>query len=437
MSDTVLLNTKCGEVLGRRCSEGLIFTGIPFATAERFEKPVPVNHWGGCFDATKPAVEFPQLSTYVDDSHRFYTKEYRSGIEYEYDENLLTLNIIAPENAENCPVLVFIHGGGFFTGKVGEDPAGTSFEYAGRGIILVSIGYRLNVFSLFRSKNLCFYDQVCAIKWIRDNIADYGGDGSRITISGQSAGAISVMDLLFNDQLKGIINGAIMMSGGGFFPKFGNGFTPEESRPFWDLVMKNAGASSDEALKKVPAETLWHSWMDTKAKHNYLRLMNPGPDGVMIPCQPTEIKKSGKMLDVPVMIGVTSQDMIFPLILFNMCVDFCKWSVKRGRKPVYAYYFDRTPPGNSYKAFHGSDLWYFFGNFKHSWRPFGRQDEELKEKMAGSIEKFVKEGCPGWDCFDSKDKKLRYFNTEGEEYIRPYKCYPDLIKYSLFEKGPF
>ena len=435
--DTVTIKTKCGDVIGAKAENGIIYQGIPYATAERFEYPVPVTDFHGTFDATKKPLEFPQLNTYEDDSERFYTREFRRGETFEYAESPLTLNIMVPDNADNCPVLIYIHGGGFFTGKQSEHPAGTSMEYAKRGVILVSIGYRLNVFGLYRSENYFLYDQLCAIKWVRDNISSFGGNGDDITLIGQSAGAMSVFQLLYTDELKGIIKGAVMMSGAGFFPKFGNGYSKEDGKYFWDLVMENAGCKNDEELKGVPAEVLWKSWWKMKTDHGNIHLLQPGIDGKMIPCQPSEIKKSGKMLDIPLMVGVTSQDMMASIVIFNMARDFAIWSDKLGRKPVYTYYFDRVLPGNLYKAYHAADLWYMFGNMDKCWREFTQEDFDLKDKMIDSVVKFIRDGNPGWDNFTVKNKVFRHFNTEGSEYVKYKDCFGELLINTTIKRGPF
>lgn len=431
------IKTKCGEVTGLSTGEGVIFQGIPYATAERFAYPVPVTDFGGVFDATKKPLEFPQLNTYTDDSERFYTKEFRRGETFEYAESPLTLNIMTPENPENCPVLIYIHGGGFQTGKQSEHPCGTSLEYAGHGIILVSIGYRLNVFGLYRCENYYLYDQLCAIRWIRDNISSFGGNPDDITLIGQSAGAMSVFQLLYTDELKGIVKQAIMMSGAGFFPKFGNGYEKEEGKPFWDRVMRAAGCENDDELKKVPTETLWRAWWDTQQKYGNIHLLQPGIDGKMIPCQPSEIKKSGKMLDIPLMVGVTSQDMMAAIVVFEMARKFALWSDRRGRKSVYTYYFDRTLPGNLYGAYHSSDLWYMFGNMDKCWREFTEQDFALKDTMVNSVVRFIREGNPGWEPFTSANRRFRRFDVEGPEYVKGWDCYGKLLINTTVRRGPF
>ncbi len=435
--NTIHLTTKCGDVIGRDAPDGWIFEGIPYAYAERFEYPVAVTDFGGSFDATKKPLEFPQDNTYIDDSKRFYTREFRRGESFEYAESPLTLNIITPKEPKSCPVLIFIHGGGFHTGKQSEHPAGTCFEYAKRGVILVSVSYRLNVFALYRCGNYYLYDQLCAIKWIKDNISDYGGDAENLSLIGQSAGAMSIFQLMYTDALAGSIKRAIMMSGAGFLPSLLAGYTKDKSDAFWDRIMHAAGCENDEQLKAVSTETLWRAWWDEASKPGNFRYIQPGIDGKMIPGLPSEIKKKGSLLDIPLMIGVTSQDMIFPLLVFNKAKSFALWSCRRKRKKVFLYFFDRVLPGNLYKAYHSSDLWYMFGNMDKCWRAFGEDDHALRDLMIDSVVRFIREDDPGWCAFTSAERKLRYFNTHGDEYVRPRDCLGTLLRNSFIERGPY
>ena len=143
------------------------------------------------------------------------------------------------------------------------------------------------------------------------------------------------------------------------------------------------------------------------------------------------------MLDIPLVIGVTAQDMMASVVVFNMARSFAKWSCRRGRKNVFLYYFDRTLPGNSYKSFHSSDLWYMFGNMDRSWRPFTDEDLRLSNDMIESVVRFIREGDPGWNRAGRKNIKLRRFNTHGGKYISPIECMPELLKNTIFDRGPF
>ena len=213
---TFTIQTPCGAVTGEETDGVRFYRAIPYAEAERFEGPVMTEHWDSTLDATQIESDCWQLCSYHDGPQEpgdFYYYEFLTKRDYHYAESPLQLSIIAPADAGGLPVLAFIHGGGFEVGKINELPYGTSTEYAKRGVVLVSIGYRLNIFGLYNGRNYCLEDQLCAVKWLRKNIAAYGGDPDRITLMGQSAGAMSITDLCLTDALKGDIVGAVLIPG--------------------------------------------------------------------------------------------------------------------------------------------------------------------------------------------------------------------------------
>ena len=117
---TKTIATPCGNVIGEITSYGLRFRGIKYATAGRFEMPAEVRSFGGDFDATKQGVCCPQMRAFWNEEHRFYYQEFRKGKEFTYSEDCLILDVHAPDNANNCPVIVFIHGGSFTGGSINE-----------------------------------------------------------------------------------------------------------------------------------------------------------------------------------------------------------------------------------------------------------------------------------------------------------------------------
>ena len=439
-----ILQTACGAVKGIKKENSVLFQGIRYATTERFSYPDPVTHWEGTYDATKQELNCFQYDTFrkeENDTDNFYYEEFRKGRTFLYEENALTLNIVKPLQEEGCPVLVFIHGGGHETGTVGELPHGDTQEYAKRGIVYVSIGYRMNVFSLYRSKNYGLYDQMCAIRWVYDNIASFGGDPHQITIMGQSAGAMSVTDLLYTQALKGIVKGAIMLSGGGMVPKIAKPYTEAEAESFWSEVRQRAGAESEEAFKALPANEIWEAWYQVSREHGDNHYLQPGIDGTIIPDLPQNIRKQGTDLDVPIMIGITSQDFM-PYLIFELAYGWAKRNVRENRQPVYGFFFDRTLPGNKFKAYHASDLWYFFGNMDQCWRPFEKLDYDLSAQMIDYTANFVRIGNPNgqnlpeWKPVSKKHKGFRKFDGVSDGYASPFECRRKLWHTFLRDKGP-
>jgi len=440
----LVIRTSCGSVRGERREGSCLFSGIPYAETPRFEPPRPLR-WEGVLDATGQETDCWQYAAFRDESkdeNPFYYNEFRKGLTFQYEESPMRLTITTPEQAENCPVLVFIHGGGHETGTIGEPPYGRSREYAKRGVILVSVGYRLNVLHLYRSRNYGLMDQLAAIRWVHENIRAFGGDPDKITIMGQSAGAMSVMDLCYSNALKGIVKGAICMSGGGLVPAIAKPWTEEQSKAFWDNVERRAGVSSEEEAKKLPIETLWNAWYAESRENWSFAAVQPGIDGTIIPELPQKRRAQGKILNIPMMLGVTSQDFM-PAIIFEMAYSHAMWSAARkNRAPVYGYLFDRTPPGELYKAYHAADLWYMFGEMDKCWRPWEQTDYELRDQMIDYAANFARcgdpngEGLPRWPAFTLTQRRFRLFDGESEGCVGPGFCRARMRRTLLREKGP-
>ena len=443
----VTIDTGLGRVTGTEEKGVRMFRGIPYAITERFELPKPYPAWDE-FDATGPETDCFQYRAYHDESvgrYEFYHSEFRPGRkphEWKFAESPMTMNIITRAEAKKDPVLVFIHGGSFENGCVGELPYGTCTEYAKHGIVYVSLGYRLNVFGLYKSGNYGLHDMVFGLKWIKEHIADFGGDPDRITIMGQSAGAMAVMDLLYTKILEGVVKGAIMMSGAGTVPDFAGPLTPEESdEKFWSKVRERAGAKTEEEFKAMPDQTIFDAWYDTFLEIGGVRVQQPGIDGTIIPKMPSKIMREGSYLDVPVIAGVTSQDFM-PYLIYDIAEGLGIMRSLQRRSPVWGYFFDKTPPGDRFKAFHAADLWYMFGNMDKSWRPFNREDEKIKDEMVHYVANFVRwgtpngDGLPYWPSLSVKRRKFRFFGDGKDRLIGPVKSRVLEWNTFLFDKGP-
>ncbi len=435
----VTIETGLGRVTGSVENGIRIFRGIPFAVTERFELPKPCPKWEE-FDATEKETDCYQYASFRQETS-FYYKEFREGWEFKYAESPMTLNVIADEKAEKQPVLVFIHGGGFETGNVGEMPYGITTEYAKHGIVYVSLGHRLNVFSLYETGNYGLHDMVFGLRWVYEHIADFGGDPERITVMGQSAGAMSIMDLIYTKTLQGIVKGAVLMSGAGMVPKLAKPSTKEEFAPFWAKVRERAGAKTEEKFKTLPPDVIWNAWYEESRANGSFSVLQPGIDGTIIPKLPQEVAKEGSYLDIPMIVGITSQDFM-PYLIYEMASGWAKLHVKRGGAPVYGYMFDRALPGNSFKAFHAADLWYMCGNMDKSWRPFEETDKKLKDQMIAYTANFVKkadpngEGLPAWAPVSKTNKNFRLFDGVSDGMIKPMQCRKKLYHSFLKDKGP-
>lgn len=395
MDKTIL--TSCGKIKGTDCNvEGVIaFKGIRYATAERWAYPEMVTEWQGAYNAASYGNCSYQPRAFYNEEENpgkiFYYNEFRKGETYTYDEDCLFLNIWTPEDADadsNLPVLVYIHGGGF-TGGCGHEKHFDGPVWAQKGVVAVTINYRLGPMGFVclpelkeeagHTGNYGLYDQLIALKWVKRNISAFGGDGEKITVMGQSAGAMSVQYLCQSDLTDGLFRSAVMSSGVGL----GSFMTsaPEKKYAFWKEVMKKTGAKTLGEFRKVSPEILFEAW--TKAKKDIRgggMASFPVKDGFLI-------KESATPRNIPYMIGSTSHDMA-PAILHLITK---KWGKKNN---AYVWHFDRMLPGDDKGAWHSSDLWYWFGTLKNCWRPMEEKDYSLSGEMASYLCNFVKNGNP-------------------------------------------
>lgn len=399
-------NTPCGAVRGIDAEKYAEFRGIRYAVAERFEYPKIVKHWNGVYDATVFGDCAYQHRAFDDDAkvNAFYHKEFRKGLSFTYSEDCLFLNIWAPKNKENCPVLVYIHGGSFTGGSANEGHI-SGAEFAKNGVIMVALNYRLGPFGfcshpdLTDENGVCgnfgLFDQTVAIQWVRDNISAFGGNPDKITLMGQSAGAMSVDIHLSNPMVKDSISGAIMLSGSGLQRMLLKPLLPQKTVSFWNMVMKNAGVSSMQQLKAVAPKTLYYAWLDAcKASAFSMPYTFPVYDGAIL--------KNGRfsmdtIADIPYIIGSTCTDMI-PIVLQAINKKWGRYAEKNNTNKCYIYNFTRRLPGDNKGAWHSADLLYAFSTLDFNWRPFEKTDYEISNQLSQSICAFVKNGNPNCDA---------------------------------------
>ena len=236
------------------------FKGIPFAAPPvgdlRWKAPQPAPSWTG----TRKAVQFGpramQLNVFGDMNFR------SNGM----SEDCLYLNVWTPDPSADAklPVLVYFFGGGFIAGD-GSEPRYDGEQMARKGIVTVTVNYRLGIFGWLAhpelsaesphhsSGNYGFLDQHAAIQWVRDNIAAFGGDPDRVTIAGESAGSASVNAQMVSPLSKDLIAGAIGASGGISVLR---SRMLDEVEQMWVAFAKKIGAQSLAELRAIPAEKL-------------------------------------------------------------------------------------------------------------------------------------------------------------------------------------
>ena len=213
---TEILKTTGGAVRGTAADGVTTFLGVPYAAApvgeRRFARPEPAR-WDGERDATTPGPTAPQLPPHpaLPDLTSITGPGWVPGDDY------LTADVRIPEGASGLPILVFVHGGAFTIGS-SRAAAYDGSRLAREGAVVVAINYRLGVpgFAAIPGvvANRGLHDQIAALQWVRDNAVAFGGDPGRITVFGESAGALSVADLLVAAP-PGLVRRAVVQSGGG------------------------------------------------------------------------------------------------------------------------------------------------------------------------------------------------------------------------------
>ena len=422
--------TKCGEIQGVACEiPGVIaYKGIRYATAGRFEYPVEVTHWDGVYEANEYGnCSFQPRAFYNEEDvpeKAFYYEEFRKGATYTYSEDCLFLNVWVPEDAtpdSKLPVLFYIHGGGY-TGGCGHEKHFDGPVWPTKGVIAVTCNYRLGPMGFMclpelaerdgHTGNYGLYDQMTAMQWVQHNIEAFGGDPAKVTIMGQSAGAMSVQQHCISPLTEGLFSKAIMSSGGGVSPIMNSKKTYEDLYEFWHLVMKEAGCEDFGEFMALEPEQLFKAWQTIKKSNvKYAMAAAPCVDGVMLLKSPLEAAEAGEQKDIPYMAGSTSEDMAPPFI-FDMARDWCVRQTKQGKQTSYCWFFDRKLPGDKNGAWHSSDLWYWFGTLKNGWRPFEKKDYELTDAMTSYLCNFVKTGNPNgegltqWQPSNEGQKKV-------------------------------
>ena len=407
-----VLSIEGGKVQGVVCdsTDVIAYKGIPYAAAPvgelRWKKPQPVVPW----DTVLIANNFRNASMQAahDPNDGAYGTEF-FATDAPFSEDCLYLNVWTPRSAAGnaaakLPVAMWIHGGAY-TGGWGFEPEMDGEAWAERGVILVTINYRLGVFGYLNhplltaeggghSGNYGTYDQAAALAWIKNNIAQFGGDPDNITVFGQSAGAASVKNMVISPLTKGMVKRAIIQSIGGISSML-SGDEPQaaldaKAKARYDAV----GLSTLEQLRAASWEDLTkaagNAWVDTTAIS-----FRPHTDGVLLTEDFNTAAFGNTLADVPYMIGSCGDDMPG---LAEGIQRFAEVRDSLSQQPTYVYFFDRKLPSDGRKslqgAFHSSELWYVFNTLSRSWRPFTDADRRLATEMVDYWTNFCKYGAP-------------------------------------------
>lgn len=459
-----VLSIEGGQVQGvsTDIKDVTVFRGIPFAAPpigqNRWKAPQPVIPWEGvklCDTFGHPPF---QAAHYPGG----YTTEWGYGAEAPYSEDCLYLNVWTKKPGKTdakLPVAIWIFGGGMREGW-GSEPEFDGQEWAGKDVVLVSFNYRVGPFGFFAhpeisaedpehaTGNWGMLDQIEAMKWVKKNIAQFGGDPDNVMIFGQSAGSRSVKFLCSSPLTKGLFNKAVIMSGSGLVkPKTtaaagqpamgGFGGMQQSQTKLADAeqsikeVMDWANLKTLSQMRAASTETIFALatiYTQVTGKRSVLSQMPISPyiDSYTLPESFDDACLDGSLANVPYMIGYTLNDAgnMGPQI-----VDFCLNREENGGQ-AWAYQFARPlPVDDSHPevtqrlrgAFHSSDLWYVFKSMKHCWRPWTQGDWDLSEKMLTAWSNFAKYGNPNgkdggvWQPITEKSQQFMIFKL-GAEY---------------------
>jgi para-nitrobenzyl esterase len=403
-----VLTVEGGKIVGVKTpTRGVIaYKGVPFAAPPvgdlRWREPQPVVPWKGLKIADTYGPAACQTTW---DPNSFYGREWRASGSVPFKEDCLYLNVWTPAAGQadkKLPVAMWIHGGGYREGFAFEPEMDGGEDWASRGVILVSVTYRLGIMGFFShpllsaesphgvSGNYGVMDQAAALKWIHDNIKAFGGDPDNIMVFGQSAGAGSVQTLCASPISRPLISKAISMSGGGLGESRASTTLAQAQATNKDMMDKN-GKTTLKDMRALSFDELTKMANSSGSTGGGRMFYSPVVDNYFLKSSFGDAARANEIPDVPYMFGGTANDMSD---MTKPVGAFCALRAEKSKKPAYAYMFSRQLPGKDGSAFHSSDLWYVFHAFKHSWRPFTKGDEALSLQMVDYWTNFAKYGNP-------------------------------------------
>ena len=494
---TEVVSVNEGELTGVFNADNSVevYAGVPYAAPPvgefRWKEPQPAEKWEG----VKVCDTFAPMSMQKRDNeimnsltqivgYHYFDISLKDNYREEVSEDSLYLNIWKPAGeVKDAPVLFFIHGGSLTSGQ----PSFSEYrgeDLAKKGIIVVNFGYRLNVFGYMANEELAnesengttgnygLLDQIAALKWVNENIASFGGDASKITIAGESAGASSVNALCVSPLAKGLFRYAIAES---------SGITPKKPyhtfRNYEDALeqgrktLDDFSAKSVDDLRKLSADEL----LKTTANNSAMTV-----DGYAITEQPYLTYEKGNNNEQALLNGYNANEAdVFNLFteinneqynealetLFgkyaNEAYSVCpayelenKLAVDKGgsakgaynhvlggtwfayshkkwsdylvlqNKPVYFYYFSKD--NNALRSYHAGELPYAYGNLWRHKKNYTNEDFALSEQMQNYWVNFVKtgnpngDGLPNWDEYTNEQNKILQLDTEVKMIDDPY-----------------
>lgn len=428
----------------------VMFKGIPYAAppvgALRWKPPQPPVAWTSPRTATAFGPRCMQGRIYSDMVFR----------DNGPSEDCLNLNVWTPAKSASAklPVMVWIFGGGFAAGSASE-PRQDGEVLAQKGVVVVSMNYRLNVFGFFVHKDLAaespqhatgnygLLDQWAALRWVHDNIAAFGGDAGNVTVFGESAGSFSVSAQVASPLSKGLLAKAIGESGAMFGRGLVRGSWAEADEDDRKFAREQLGTDSLAELRKKPASEIMEAALKVRNNVRFSTVV----DGYFLPQSAAEIYESGKQSHVPLIAGWNADEQ-GPAAVFGKgeqtAAAYKEWVEKRygdrapkilaaypansdeeakrsagmlasdqfigfgtwkwlethaasSGAPVYRYRFDDAPPmkeGPSRGAYHSAEIEFVFEALPSKDLPWRPEDRNLSDLMSTYWTNFAKAGDP-------------------------------------------
>ncbi|MDR3723709.1 MAG: carboxylesterase family protein [Terracidiphilus sp.] len=464
------VKTQQGKVQGKTINAGKVhaFLGLPYAAPPvgelRWKAPKPPVAWTGVRDATKFGHHCVQGRVFDD----------MVFPDAGPSEDCLVLNVYTPATAKagsKLPVMFWIHGGGY-TGGAGSEPRHDGSALPTHGVVLVTINYRLGVLGFLATEDLLkegdghagnygMLDMVAALKWVRGNIAGFGGDPGNVTIFGESAGSFAVSTLMASPLTRGLFQKAIGESGGAFNALLPTSKVENRAREGQKWVAE-LGVKDLAELRAMSAEKLIEA-----AKRKDTPHASPVVDGSLLTEPEQAVYAAGKQAHVPLLAGwnrdenaglakgmtaakwktfaaerfgakaeeflkaypgANDEEAVRSATAFggDQFIAFGTWKwieaqVKTGGEPVYRYHFELGAPASKFNAagyaFHSDDIAYVFGALESrvgaEWRA---EDRRLSEQMIGYWTNFARtgdpngKGLPVWPRYD-KTKELIHLDS--------------------------
>ena len=476
-ADSLKVKSEQGKVHGKLINDGKVraFLGLPYATPPvgdlRWKAPEPPVRWKGVRDATHYGAHCVQGIVYKD-------MVFQDGVE---SEDCLFLNVYAPAGSSpksKLPVMFWIHGGGY-RGGAGSEPRHNGDFLATKGVVLVTINYRLGVFGFLATADLAkeangaagnygLLDMVAALQWVKANIKRFGGDPGNVTIFGESAGSFAVSTLMASPLAQGLFQKAIGESGAAFSNVLAADSLEKREKSDGEWVA-SLGVKSLQELRALPAERILSAAKDRKGG------FPPVIDGNLLIEPVADTFAAGKQAHVPLLAGWNRDEGMSDgmtaekwkafaaehfkeraeefLKLYpgdtdeqaarsaadyngDMFIAFGTWKwieaqVKTGDAPVYRYHLELAALPSTYHpslAFHSDDIEYVFGTLDtrpgETVRP---EDRKLSDEMMDYWTNFAKAGDPNgpglpeWPRFD-EDGAILHLDSEitaGPDTARP------------------